>query len=59
MDNVHAIAQQAAPDAQVVYVDIDEVAVLHSRAILAGNDHAAAISTISGSGDATGRGRDS
>ena len=38
MDNVHAIAQQAAPDARVVYVDVDEVAVLHSRAILAGND---------------------
>jgi S-adenosyl methyltransferase len=43
MDNVHAIAQQAAPDARVVYVDIDEVAVLHSRAILAGNDLATAI----------------
>jgi SAM-dependent methyltransferase len=43
MDNVHAIAQQAAPDAKVVYVDIDEVAVLHSRAILAGNDQAIAI----------------
>src|SRR5260221_201225 len=38
MDNVHAIAQQAAPGARVVYVDMDEVAVLHSRAILAGND---------------------
>jgi SAM-dependent methyltransferase len=43
MDNVHAIAQQAAPDARVVYADVDEVAVLHSRAILAGNDHATAI----------------
>ena len=43
MDNVHAIAQQAAPDARVVYVDVDEVAVLHSRAILAGNDRASAI----------------
>jgi SAM-dependent methyltransferase len=43
MDNVHAIAQQAAPDARVVYADIDEVAVLHSRAILAGNDQAVAI----------------
>jgi len=43
MDNVHAIAQQAAPDARVVYADIDEVAVLHSRAILAGNDQAIAI----------------
>jgi SAM-dependent methyltransferase len=43
MDNVHAIAQQAAPGGRVVYVDIDEVAVLHSRAILASNDHATAI----------------
>jgi SAM-dependent methyltransferase len=43
MDNVHAIAQQAAPDARVVYVDMDEVAVLHSRAILADNDRATAI----------------
>ncbi len=43
MDNVHAIAQQAAPDARVVYVDMDEVAVLHSRAILASNDGATAI----------------
>jgi len=43
MDNVHAIAQQAAPDARVVYVDVDEVAVLHSRAILAANDRATAI----------------
>jgi SAM-dependent methyltransferase len=43
MDNVHAIAQQAARAARVVYVDIDEVAVLHSRAILAGNDRATAI----------------
>jgi SAM-dependent methyltransferase len=43
MDNVHAIAQQAVPGARVVYVDIDEVAVLHSRAILANNDRATAI----------------
>jgi SAM-dependent methyltransferase len=43
MDNVHAIAQQAAPEARVVYVDVDEVAVLHSRAILAGNERATAI----------------
>jgi SAM-dependent methyltransferase len=43
MDNVHAIAQRAAPDARVVYIDADEVAVLHSRAILAGNDRATAI----------------
>jgi SAM-dependent methyltransferase len=43
MDNVHTIAQRAAPDARVVYVDVDEVAVLHSRAILAGNERATAI----------------
>lgn len=43
MGNVHTIAQQQAPDARVVYVDNDEVAVLHSRAILASNDNAIAI----------------
>jgi len=42
MGNVHAIAQQEAPDARVVCVDNDEVAVLHSRAILARNDKAIA-----------------
>lgn len=36
--NVHEVAQQAAPDARVVYVDIDPVAVAHSRAILAGDE---------------------
>jgi hypothetical protein len=41
--NVHEIAQEAAPDARVVYVDIDPVAVAHSRQILAGNDAATAI----------------
>src|SRR5256885_7961686 len=35
--NVHEIAQAAAPDARVAYVDIDPVAVAHSRQILAGN----------------------
>lgn len=43
MGNVHEIAQQAAPDARVAYIDIDPVAVLHSQIILAGNDNAAAI----------------
>jgi hypothetical protein len=38
--NVHEIAQGAAPDARVVYVDIDPVAVAHSRELLAGNDRA-------------------
>jgi SAM-dependent methyltransferase len=43
MGNVHEIAQQAAPDARVAYVDNDSVAVQHSRAILARNDNAIAI----------------
>jgi SAM-dependent methyltransferase len=36
--NVHEIAQHIAPEARIVYVDIDPVAVAHSQAILAGND---------------------
>jgi SAM-dependent methyltransferase len=36
--NVHEVAQRRAPDAQVVYVDNDAVAVEHSRAILAADD---------------------
>ncbi|GAA1816678.1 SAM-dependent methyltransferase [Luedemannella flava] len=43
LGNVHEIAQQADPASRVVYVDIDPVAVAHSRRILAGNDHATAI----------------
>jgi len=38
--NVHEIAEQAAPGSRVVYVDVDPVAIAHSRAILAGNEHA-------------------
>ena len=38
--NVHEVAQAEAPDARVLYVDVDPVAVEHSRAILAGNDRA-------------------
>ncbi len=41
--NVHEVAQQAAPDARIVYADIDPVAIAHSRAILAGNRNAAVI----------------
>jgi hypothetical protein len=41
--NVHEIAQGAAPDARVVYVDTDPVAVAHSHSILAGNDLAEVI----------------
>ncbi|MEJ3746873.1 SAM-dependent methyltransferase [Actinomycetes bacterium KLBMP 9797] len=35
MGNVHEIAQQVAPGARVLYMDIDPVAVRHSRTILA------------------------
>jgi len=37
MGNVHEIAEQAAPGARVMYVDVDPIAVAHTRAILAGN----------------------
>jgi SAM-dependent methyltransferase len=42
--NVHEVAQQLAPDSRVVYVDIDPVAVEHSRHLLAGNERATAVS---------------
>ena len=32
--NVHEVAQQAAPGSRVVYADVDEIAVAHSRLIL-------------------------
>jgi len=35
--NVHEIAQATDPDATVVYVDIDPVAIAHARALLAEN----------------------
>ena len=41
--NVHDVAQAAAPDARVVYVDNDPVAVAHSRAILAGDAQTAVV----------------
>ncbi|GAA2325664.1 SAM-dependent methyltransferase [Dactylosporangium salmoneum] len=44
LGNVHEVAQATAPDARVVYVDIDPVAVAHSRHILAGHPNATAIS---------------
>src|SRR6266568_4420276 len=37
------VARQAAPGARVVYVDLDPVAVAHSRAILAGTDRVTVI----------------
>jgi SAM-dependent methyltransferase len=41
--NVHEIAQGADPDARVLYVDHDPVAVAHSKAVLEGNDNAAVL----------------
>ncbi|MBP2475789.1 hypothetical protein JOF53_004661 [Crossiella equi] len=41
--NVHEVAQGIDPGARVVYVDIDPVAVAHSRAILTGNTRTAVI----------------
>ncbi|MEW2412927.1 SAM-dependent methyltransferase [Streptomyces sp. NPDC046866] len=41
--NVHEVAQAASPEARVVYVDHDPVAVAHSRAVLAGDDRTAVI----------------
>jgi hypothetical protein len=38
--NVHEIAQRAVPGSRVVYVDVDAVAIAHSKAILAGNQDA-------------------
>ncbi|TDB75547.1 hypothetical protein E1264_39705 [Actinomadura sp. KC216] len=38
--NVHEIARSVNPDARVVYVDNDDVAVAHSRTILAGDERA-------------------
>jgi SAM-dependent methyltransferase len=41
--NVHEIAQKVDPEARVAYVDIDPIAVAHSRQILTGNPHATVI----------------
>jgi hypothetical protein len=41
--NVHEIAQGVNPEAKVVYVDLDPVAVTHARYVLAGNRNADAI----------------
>ncbi|MEW1844242.1 SAM-dependent methyltransferase [Nonomuraea angiospora] len=37
-DNVHEIAQSAAPGSRVVYVDHDPIVLVHGRALLAVND---------------------
>jgi SAM-dependent methyltransferase len=41
--NVHEVAQEINPEAHIVYVDIDPVAVAHSRSILDGNPRTAVI----------------
>jgi hypothetical protein len=41
--NVHEVAHRVAPGSRVVYVDIDPVAIAHSKAILAGNQDATVI----------------
>ncbi len=41
--NVHEVAQQAAPGARVVYVDVNPVAIAHSKALLTGNPDAGII----------------
>ncbi|MUT93903.1 SAM-dependent methyltransferase [Streptomyces sp. Z38] len=38
--NVHEVAQVADPEARVMYVDRDPVAVAHSKVVLEGNDRA-------------------
>jgi hypothetical protein len=41
--NVHEVARDVAPEARVVYVDTDPVAIAHSKSILAGDDRATII----------------
>lgn len=41
--NVHEVAQAVNPEAKVVYVDIEPVAVTHGRHLLASNDRATVI----------------
>jgi len=41
--NVHEIAERAAPESRVVYVDIDPIAVAHSELLLRGNPRATVI----------------
>lgn len=41
--NVHEVAQAAMPDARVVYVDIDLVAVTHCRMMLIGNSNTSVV----------------
>jgi O-methyltransferase involved in polyketide biosynthesis len=40
-DNTHEVAQRAAPDSRVVYVDQDPLVLAHARTLLAGSDEGA------------------
>ncbi|WP_433429603.1 SAM-dependent methyltransferase [Nonomuraea sp. CA-141351] len=42
-DNVHEVAQSAAPDSRVVYVDHDPIVLVHGRALLAVDDRTAVV----------------
>ncbi|WP_019629536.1 SAM-dependent methyltransferase [Actinomadura atramentaria] len=42
-ENTHEVAQRAAPDARVVYVDRDPVVLAHARALLARDDNTTVI----------------
>ena len=37
-NNTHEVAQSAAPDSRVVYVDYDPIVLIHARALLASHD---------------------
>ncbi len=50
--NVHEVAQQENPDARVLYVDIDPVAVAHSRRILKDDDRTVIVQADVRDGDA-------
>jgi len=41
--NVHEVAQSVDPEARIVYVDYEPVAIAHSSLLLEGNPHAAAL----------------
>ncbi|MBU2669127.1 SAM-dependent methyltransferase [Actinoplanes bogorensis] len=43
LGNVHEVAQDADPEARVLYVDIDPIAVQQSRSLLTGNPYARVI----------------
>jgi S-adenosyl methyltransferase len=40
---VHEVAREVRPDARVVYVDVDPIAVIHSRSILAGDPNSTVV----------------